>query len=179
MSGPQHQNHFAVKQEVLYRQRTDTRWREGMIIGVTVDDRKTRPCESGKPIRPNTHAEDCDQFIYIVAPDEYYSLPTGERETITKCRCELRIVDADSTGRWHGQRLHSPEELGLLLFDFERRCEDLHLRKRYAEVPGDEYTRVLFHHGEHEQAWAMEDDLVAWASGMPFSTRKKKEADTE
>lgn len=179
MSGPQHQNDFAVKQEVLYRQRMDTRWWEGIIIGVTVDDRKTRPCESGKPIRPNTHAEDCDQFIYIVAPDEYYSLPKGEREAITKCQCEMRIVDADSTGRWHGQRLQDPEELSLLLLDFERRGERLHTTRLHAEVPGDEYTRILFKRGTDAQAWAMDDDLVTWASGMPFSTRKKKEADTE
>lgn len=178
MPGPQHQNHFAVKQDVLYRQRTDEHWREGTIVGIAIDERTTRHTENG-PIRANTHAENCDEFMYVIAPEEYYTLPKGEGDTVTECQCDVKIVDADSTGRWHGQRLHSPEELALLLFDFERRCEDLHLRKRYAEVPGDEYTRVLFHHGEHEQAWAMEDDLVAWASGMPFSTRKKKEADTE
>lgn len=176
MADAYHPNQFAVEQQVLFRQKHDDVWREGTINGVARDHRTSRTHDDG--MFRTGHDEHCDEFLYSISDNRFDALITSERPKPTiNCMCDVRIVDADPTGRWHDQRLVDPESLALLRVDARRR--------------GDKITPVWVEHAhlgdlmyfqlDHQTparanvtlAWATVADLLAWASGVPDAEREE------
>lgn len=166
MASPIHPNEFALRQQVLFRQDSDDHWREGVIRAVSIDDRKTHKDKKG--YSTSTHEPWCGTHVYVIDDGEDRTLTSREAASVTGCLCEVRVVDADSTGRWHGQRLEGPTELALLLFDMERRNSYVHLQPAVNTDPSEaDRVMLLEVPGYHHLASASLDDLVAWASGIP------------
>lgn len=164
MASPIHPNQFALQQEVLFRLWDDDRWREGAIQSVSVFDTKT------------DHGDGCDGYVYVIADHANDTLTREDRKkrVITECQCTVMMVDADSTGRWHGQTLGGGKGLALLLFDMERRNSHVALQGAINTDPSQS-DRVMFMElpGYDHLASASLDDLVAWASGVPTSRWKE------
>lgn len=161
MATPQHPNHFAIGQQILFRKPSHEQWQEGIVRAVSIDDRKHSPAKrDGRytAIHPNR----CDGILYTITDANYESLPRAAREEARHigCQCDMRIVDADPTGRWVGQQITSPFELALALTDASARGERVDL-----DTSQPDSMRLVATPGHH-LASARYRDLVAWASGI-------------
>lgn len=167
MATPIHPNQFALQQKVLFRAEGDTRWREGIVASVKVDDTKSR----------ERHGDGCDEYQYEIRDPRYdsYLASQVEKATATGCLCDIFVADADSTGRWYGQRLGGAIGLQLLLVDTMRRGAHVATDPAVSEVDDEadpDVVRLLEMPGYHHLASARADDLVAWASGIPAAEWK-------
>lgn len=169
MATPIHPNTFAIRQEVLFRTVDDTEWREGVITSVKVDDTKSR----------ELHGDGCDEHVYTIHDPRYDRFLRDQlpNAVVSGCMCTVMIADADSTGRWHGQRLGGGKGLALLLVDMERRGSYVELQPAVGEDPSDpaaaDRVMIMEVPGSHHLASVTVVDLVAWASGIPATKWKE------
>lgn len=180
MASPNHPNQLALGQQVLFYYVSpndiSSMWQEGTVHRARTTfltrhyDHYAERHVQEEGLRP-THEEGCDQIYYsvVVTGEEHYAITD-------LCSCDVRIVDADATGRWHRQVLADQQELALLLTDAARLGDRIDTEVRKDPVSGDMIDFLVTPAAGGRPAFCQAQvrlvDLISWGTGLKVAWKE-------